>query len=78
MLLPASAAQIREVLSELSISRALSLSDEELSALTDSVDRIAEFAHEHRESLDELDVNPLILDTGGAVTAVDAFIRINR
>jgi len=48
------------------------------SALVEAVQSIATFAFEHREQLVELDVNPLILDRAGTVTAVDVLIRMAR
>ena len=46
------------------------------SALISAVQAIAAFALDQREQLVELDVNPLILDADGSVTAVDALLRM--
>ena len=54
----------------------------DVEALVDAVMTVAEFAEAHRESLIELDVNPLLVlpegegPNGGAV-AVDALIRMS-
>ncbi len=60
----------------------LYLSNADVEALVDAVMTVAEFAEAHRESLIELDVNPLLVlpegqgPNGGAV-AVDALIRMS-
>jgi acyl-CoA synthetase (NDP forming) len=77
LLLPASPLQIREALKGLGISRQLRLAESEIAALTETIARVAGFAADHRERLEELDVNPIILDASGGVTAVDAFMRID-
>ncbi len=46
----------------------------DIEALVDTVVRIAAFAEQHADSLQELDVNPLLVTRHGAV-AVDALIR---
>ena len=76
LLLPAGTAQIREALKKLDISRRINMSDNDTQRLTDTIIRIAEFASQYHDRLDELDVNPIILDASGEVTAVDTFIRL--
>ncbi|WP_213898690.1 acetate--CoA ligase family protein, partial [Pseudomonas aeruginosa] len=46
-----------------------------MEALVAAIRAVAEFACEHAERLLELDVNPLLADTEGAL-AVDALIRL--
>ncbi len=77
LLLPASPAQIREALKGLGISRQLRLAEGEIVALTETFACVARFATDNREKLVELDVNPIIFDASGGVTAVDVFIRID-
>ena len=76
LLLPASPNQIRRALKRLEICRRLQLTDAQITALTETISRIGEFADDHRDRLEELDVNPLILDASGRVTAVDTFMRL--
>jgi hypothetical protein len=40
------------------------------------MNKVSRFATDHRERLEGLDVNPIILDTSGAGTAVDVVGRI--
>jgi hypothetical protein len=78
LLLPAGRAQIEDALAGLKISGKLSLSDTERTALVTQIQAVAAFAEQHRSSLVELDVNPIILDTAGRATAVDALLRLAR
>ncbi|MEP3847964.1 MAG: hypothetical protein ABJM43_21690 [Paracoccaceae bacterium] len=78
MLLPAGHAQIEDALAGLKISGKLRLSDTERTALVTQIQAVAAFAEQHRSSLVELDVNPIILDTAGRATAVDALLRLAR
>ena len=77
LLLPASAVQIEDALCGLSLTRKLRLHDDEIAALTQTIVNIARFAWDNRNRLVELDVNPILLDAGGGVTAVDAYVRIS-
>lgn len=77
LLLPASEAQIDYALRGLRITSKLNLDDEEVAALTRTIKNIAQFAEDNRMRLAELDVNPILLDTAGSVTAVDAYLRIS-
>ncbi len=76
LLLPVCATQIAKAINRLQISRKLKLSDQELTALVKTIYCIAELAVDHRDRLQELDVNPIILDSTGHVTAVDALVRM--
>ena len=76
LLLPASVQQIEAAVSGLAITQKLRLDEAAQSALISAVQAIAAFALDQREQLVELDVNPLILDAGGSVTAVDALVRM--
>lgn len=76
LLLPASVQQIKTAVSGLAITQKLRLDGAAQSALVSAVQAIAAFAMDNREQLVELDVNPLILDAGGSVTAVDALVRM--
>ena len=78
LLLPASRAQIEDALASLRISGKLKLSDAERTVLVTQIQAIAAFAKAHRSCLVELDVNPIILDTEGRATAVDALLRLTR
>ena len=75
-MLPAGTAQIREALKKLDISRRINTSDTDAQRLTDTIARIAEFAPQYRDRLEELDVNPIILGASGEVTAVDTYVRL--
>ena len=76
LLLPTSAAQIEEALYSLRITRRLQLQETDIAALTQTIHNIAIFADHVRNKLVELDVNPILLDASGNVTAVDAYLRI--
>ena len=76
LLLPVSATQISKAISRLNISRKIKLSDQDLTALVKSIYPITKLAVDHRDRLQELDVNPIILDSTGHVTAVDALVRM--
>ena len=76
LLLPASVQQITAAVSGLAITQQLRLDEATQSALVSAVQAIAAFALDQREQLVELDVNPLILDADGSVTAVDALVRV--
>ena len=76
LLLPASVQQIETAVSSLAITQKLRLDEVATSALVSAVQAIAAFALDQREQLMELDVNPLILDAGGCVTAVDALLNM--
>ena len=78
LLLPAGHAQIEDALAGLKISGKLRLSDTERTVLVTQIQAIAAFAEQHRSCLVELDVNPIILDTEGRATAVDALLRLAR
>ena len=75
-MLPAGHAQIEDALVGLNISGKLRLSYTERSVLVSQIQAIAAFAEQHRSCLVELDVNPIILDTAGRATAVDALLRL--
>ncbi|NCX84176.1 MAG: CoA-binding protein, partial [Rhodobacteraceae bacterium] len=76
LLLPAGRAQIEDALAGLKISGKLRLSETERTTLVTQIQAIAAFAEQHRSCLVELDVNPIILDTAGRATAVDALLRL--
>ena len=76
LLLPVSAIQITKAVKRLNICRKLKLSDQEITSLVKTIAHIAELAVDHRDRLEELDVNPIILDSTGNVTAVDALVRM--
>jgi acyl-CoA synthetase (NDP forming) len=76
LLLPAGHAQIEDALASLKISGKLRLSETERTTLVTQIQAIAAFAEQHRSCLVELDVNPIILDTAGRATAVDALLRL--
>lgn len=78
LLLPAGRAQIEDALAGLKISSKLRLSDTERTVLVTQIQAIAAFAEAHRSRLVELDVNPIILDTAGRATAVDALLKLAR
>ena len=78
LLLPAGHTQIEDALASLKISGKLRLSDTERTALVTQIQAVAAFAEQHRSSLVELDVNPIILDSDGRATAVDALLRLRR
>ena len=76
LLLPTSSAQIQQALQSLRITRRLQLQETEVAALTQTIYNIALFTDHMRNKLVELDVNPILLDASGDVTAVDAYLRI--
>jgi hypothetical protein len=77
LLLPVNEAQIDDALRGLNLTRKLCLQENEIAALTRTITKIARFAQDTSEKLAELDVNPILLDAGGGVTAVDAYLRIS-
>ncbi len=77
LLLPAGRAEIEDALRGLHLTRKLRLRDGEVAALTQTIVDIARFAEANRDRLAELDVNPILLDAQGGVTAVDAYMRIS-
>jgi acetate---CoA ligase (ADP-forming) len=77
LLLPACATQIDDALRRLSLTRKLRLHEDEIAALTRTIANVAQFAEANRDTLAELDVNPILLDAAGGVTAVDAYMRIS-
>jgi len=78
LLLPASATQIEKALHGLRITQRLQLQETDITALTRTITNIAQFADHARARLVELDVNPILLNVTGGVTAVDAYIRISE
>jgi acyl-CoA synthetase (NDP forming) len=76
LLLPASAVQIEDALRRLSLTRKLRLGQHDIGSLVQVVSQIAQFTTQYRDRLLELDVNPIILDTAGTCTAVDALVRM--
>ena len=77
LLLPASDAQILNALGNLALVQRLKLDDAPMRALLAAVRSVVRFAEQHRDSLVELDVNPLILREQGDTVAVDALIRLS-
>ncbi|MCH7695906.1 MAG: acetate--CoA ligase family protein [Proteobacteria bacterium] len=78
LLLPASDAQILNALGKLALAQRLKLEDSTLHCLLSAVRAVVRFAEQHRTSLIELDVNPLILREDGDTVAADALIRLNK
>jgi acyl-CoA synthetase (NDP forming) len=76
LLLPVSAVQIEDALRRLNLVRKLRLEQQDIASLVQVVSQVAQFSDQYRERLVELDVNPIILDTFGKCTAVDAMMRI--
>lgn len=76
LLLPVNDVQILAAINGLDLTRQLKFDDVETHALLTAVRAITNFAEENRDKLLELDVNPLILDEEGCVTAVDALVCI--
>jgi acyl-CoA synthetase (NDP forming) len=76
LLLPVSAVQIEDAIRRLSLVRKLGLDQQDIASLVQVVSQVAQFSDQYRERLVELDVNPIILDTFGKCTAVDAMMRI--
>lgn len=69
LLLPASAVQIDDALRGLSLTRKLRLDQHDIGSLVQVVSQIAQFTTQYRDRLVELDVNPILLDAAGGVTA---------
>jgi acetate---CoA ligase (ADP-forming) len=83
VLLPASRAEIEAALHWLKIARLLDgyrgAARGDWPALVGSVEAIARYAEAHRDTLIELDVNPLLVFAAGSgAVAVDALIRLNE
>ena len=76
MLLPVSAVQIEDAIRRLSLVRKLGLDQQDIASLVQVVSKVAQFSDKYRDRLVELDVNPIILDTFGNCTAVDAMMRM--
>lgn len=77
LLLPTSTSEISRALCSLSLTSRINPGDRAIGELTSAIDAVAQFAGDHRDSLVELDVNPLILTQEGNVHAVDALIRLS-
>jgi acetyl-CoA synthetase len=81
VLLPASRADIAAALARLPLSAVLTgyrgRAGCDMPALLDAIEAVAAFALTHSDSLEELDVNPLLALPQGAV-AVDALIRMRE
>ncbi|WP_421838005.1 acetate--CoA ligase family protein [Novosphingobium sp.] len=79
VLLPASRADIEDALARLPLHKLLTgyrgKPGCDMAALVDAIARIAAWAMDHADRLEEMDVNPLLALQSGAV-AVDALIRI--
>lgn len=74
---PVTAAHARRLLSRLKIHRMLAdmrgVGALDIDAVADAIERLGWLAHDFRESLLELDINPLLVDRQGrGITAVDA------
>jgi acyl-CoA synthetase (NDP forming) len=83
LLLPASRAEIEAALRSLKIAKLLDgyrgTARGDWPALVSSVESIARYAEAHRDTLIELDVNPLLVFAAGSgAVAVDALIRLNE
>ncbi|MEM1198530.1 MAG: acetate--CoA ligase family protein [Pseudomonadota bacterium] len=82
LLLPTNRAEIERALTGLRISRLVEGyrgKSGDRSALIEAIEAIAAFAAENRETIEELDVNPLlVLPPGQGVVAVDALLRIRE
>jgi len=81
LLLPASRADIAAALARLPLYPVLAgyrgRQGADLAALIDAIERVASFALAHADSLEELDINPLLALPRGTV-AVDALIRMRE
>jgi len=79
LLLPASREDIKAAVKSLKIARVIDAyrggPAGDLDAVLDAIEAIARYAFVHREQLQELDVNPLLVTPDSAI-AVDAFIRV--
>ena len=83
LLLPASREEIEAALHSLKLARLLDgyrgAARGDWPALVGSVESIARYAVAHRDTLIELDVNPLLVfATGSGAVAVDALIRLSE
>ena len=82
LLLPTNRAEIERALEGLRVSRLIDGyrgKSGDRAALLDAIEAIAAFAAENRETIEELDVNPLlVLPPGEGVVAVDALLRIRE
>jgi acetate---CoA ligase (ADP-forming) len=83
LLLPASRAEIEAALRSLKIARLLDgyrgAARGDWPSLDSSVESVAHYAEAHRDTLIELDVNPLLVFAAGSgAVAVDALIRLNE
>ena len=83
LLLPASREEIEVALHSLKLARLLDgyrgAGRGDWPALLGSVESIARYAAAHRDTLIELDVNPLLVfATGSGAVAVDALIRLSE
>ena len=76
LLLPVSAVQIEDAIRRLSLVRKLRLDQQYIDSLVQVISQVAQFSEQYRDRLVELDVNPIILDTSGNCTAVDAMVRM--
>jgi succinyl-CoA synthetase beta subunit len=76
LLLPVSAVQIEDAMRRLSLVRKLRLDQQYIDSLVQVISQVAQFSDQYRDRLVELDVNPIILDTFGNCTAVDAMMRM--
>ena len=76
LVFPAGRAQIDGALAGFKISRHQRLTKGETSNLLVAIEAIPVFADQNRERLVELDVNPMILNAEGRVTAVNALLRL--
>ena len=79
LLLPTSREEVRTAISRLSVSRLLhgyrGSNSADTEALIDAILTIAAYADDHWDTLQELDVNPLmVLEDGKGVVAADALI----
>ena len=82
MLLPASRSDMERALKSLKIARLIHGfrgKSADLEAALDAIQTIARFAADHATTLEELDINPLIvLEPGKGAIAADALIRIRK
>ena len=82
LILPASRVEIERALSGLRVARLIDGyrgKSGDRPALLDAIEAIAEFAADHADTIEELDVNPLlVLPPGKGVVVVDALLRIRE